>query len=66
MRSPDYRARSPRHFSAASARIAWRDLRSSPAKFLFAVAAVALGFAPDSFFRFLEIGRPVVAAAMLP
>ncbi len=31
-----------------------------------ALAAVALGFAPDSFFRFLEIGRPVVAAAMLP
>ncbi len=43
MSSFDYRAGRPRHLSAASARIAWRDLRSAPAKFLFAAAAVALG-----------------------
>jgi putative ABC transport system permease protein len=43
MSSFDYRAVSVLDLSAASARIAWRDLRSSPAKFLFAVVAVALG-----------------------
>lgn len=31
-----------------------------------ALTAVALGFAPDSFFRFLDIGRPAVIAATLP
>lgn len=31
-----------------------------------AVAAVALGFAPQSFFDFLEIGRPVAVSATLP
>ena len=43
MSSYDYRAGPARRLSASSARIAWRDLRSSPAKFLFAVTAVALG-----------------------
>ncbi|MEO8371090.1 MAG: FtsX-like permease family protein [Candidatus Solibacter sp.] len=43
MSSFDYRAGSALRLLAASARIAWRDLRSSPGKFLFAVAAVALG-----------------------
>ena len=31
-----------------------------------AVVAVALGFAPESFFQLLEIGRPALATAGLP
>jgi formate hydrogenlyase subunit 3/multisubunit Na+/H+ antiporter MnhD subunit len=31
-----------------------------------ALVAVALGFAPDSFFQLLDIGRPALAAADLP
>jgi hypothetical protein len=30
-----------------------------------AIVAVALGFAPQSFFNFLDIGRPAVIAATL-
>jgi putative ABC transport system permease protein len=45
MRSSNYRAGMTLHLLLACARIAWRDLRSSPAKFLFAIAAIALGVA---------------------
>jgi NADH:ubiquinone oxidoreductase subunit 2 (subunit N) len=31
-----------------------------------AIVAVALGFAPQSFFNLLDIGRPAVIAATLP
>jgi multicomponent Na+:H+ antiporter subunit D len=31
-----------------------------------AVVAVGLGFAPDAFFRLLDIGRPALATAVLP
>jgi putative ABC transport system permease protein len=45
MRSSDYRARIPLHWLRSCARIAWRDLRSSRSKFLFAIAGIALGVA---------------------
>ena len=45
MRSSNYRVGGTLRPSRACARIAWRDLRSSPARFLFAIAAIALGVA---------------------